>query len=263
MLTAHNCDDEPEPSGQSPRTHNSAAHSGGRSDGSSTTPRAGISPVERACSAVAPVPPRPATVPLRPALITTNEVEADGHRCIWNQTFRFNVPAASGGAQSACAAMALLRIDLHARVHGRGALVRVASARVSLAELLASSSGDMRFVELRRLSLEQLADENRDLARPLPRRSPSRRLLMPSTSELPIIPYHGRGSDGNDGACGGAGAVPAPACAVTALHTAMPETVNVGVAAAHNPKAIAAIEASWDIETSNAATPMRAYRSRS
>ena len=64
-----------------------------------------------------------------PILLATKEIEADGLKCIWNQTFRIELPHDA-------LATAALRVDLAVRAQG-GALVRAASARVPLPEVRA------------------------------------------------------------------------------------------------------------------------------
>ena len=64
-----------------------------------------------------------------PLVMTTKEIEADGHKCIWNQTFRIELPC-----DALTTTATTLRIDLSARAH-HGGLVRAASGRVALSEV--------------------------------------------------------------------------------------------------------------------------------
>ena len=63
-----------------------------------------------------------------PLVMATKEIEADGYKCIWNQTFHIELPS------DALTTTAMLRIDLSARAH-HGGLVRAASGRVALSEV--------------------------------------------------------------------------------------------------------------------------------
>ena len=63
-----------------------------------------------------------------PLVMVTKEIEADGHKCIWNQTFRIELPC------DALTTATMLRVDLAARAH-HGGLVRAASGRVALSEV--------------------------------------------------------------------------------------------------------------------------------
>ena len=181
---------------------------------------------------------------LLPAAMTTKEIEADGHKCIWNRTFRVDIPETTLPMS--------LRVDLHARVDGQ--LVRVASARIPVSELFGTTTGGMmRSVELHRFAPDQIALEQayllgvqaggkplesmlqqsplsrRDGPRPADGGGPSSktltRRLSTQMSAFGVASSPTSGSGSQFWAC-----------------AALPGVIEVGVAAATDPKRILPVE---------------------
>lgn len=186
---------------------------------------------------------------LPPAAIATKEIEADGYKAIWNQTFQIDVPSTMQPV--------VLRVDLHARVNGR--LARIASARAPLAEMLGNVTGSaMHSVALRRFSLSEIdADWARLLGEsssddlddpyfgdgkeePGPAPAPiSRKASLPLSSSIPGRLTSPSRSLSKLGFRGGEFSQSLfVACA------SLPDVIEVGVAAAKNPKRILPVEVS-------------------
>jgi hypothetical protein len=184
---------------------------------------------------------------LLPAAMTTKEIEADGHKCIWNRTFCVDIPETTLPMS--------LRVDLHARVDGQ--LVRVASARIPASELFGTTTGGMmRSVELHRFAPDQIALEQAYLLGVQAGGQPLESMLQHSPLSRRDDP---RPADGGGGTTpqsktlarrlstqmSGFGVASSPtagsgspfwACA------ALPGVIEVGVAAATDPKRILPVE---------------------
>ena len=179
---------------------------------------------------------------LLPATMITKEIEANGHKCIWNRTFCDHIPEAPKPLS--------LRVDLHARVDGQ--FVRVASARVPLSELFGGVMGDgtMRSVELHRFAPDRVALEQAYLLGIQAGEQPLEGAVLQKSSI-------GRCDDPRP-ADGGGGATPSKTMvsrlssfgagsptAGFAACAALPSVIEVGVTAATDPKRILPVEVSW------------------